>query len=145
MRGPATAGGAKIWRLIDRTGTPFARTRAEEWSRLPRLRSERVLETGEIDPALIEAFEITRHLSGRPGWRPTSREIELPTEDAGRGWVLHSRTLPRTVILGEDELAPRLQRLALLLDSNLPSARGAEEIDLRFADLAVLRSGSPSR
>ncbi|MBW2389594.1 MAG: FtsQ-type POTRA domain-containing protein [Deltaproteobacteria bacterium] len=145
VRGRAAEGEAIIWRLIDGSGTPFASTRAENWSRLPRFRSQRVLTTGEIDPALIEALEIARQMSGRADWRPTSREIELPTEDAGRGWVLHSRTLPRTIILGEEELEPRLERLALLLDSELPSARGAEEIDLRFAGLAVLRSGSSSR
>jgi hypothetical protein len=145
VRGPAVVGDASIWRLVDRSGTPFARTRAEDWSRLPRLRSRRALTTGEVDPALTTALEITRHMSSRGDWRPTSREIELPTDDTGRGWVLHSRTLPRTVILGEDELEPRLERLALLLDSDLPSARGAEEIDLRFADLAVLRSRSSSR
>ncbi len=145
VRGRAAAGDAIVWRLIDRSGTPFAKTRAEDWSRLPRFRSQRVLATGEIDPALIEALEIARQMSGRADWSPTSHEIELPTEDAGRGWVLHSRTLPRTVILGEEELERRLERLALLLDSDLPSARAAEEIDLRFAGLAVLRSGSPSR
>lgn len=145
VRGPASLGGANIWRLIDSTGTPFAATRAEDWSRLPRFRSQRVLATGRVDPALLEALEIARLMRGRAGGRSTPREIELPGPDAGRGWVLHSQTLPRTVLLGVDELEPRLARLALLLDSDLPSARGAAEIDLRFADLAVLRSGSPSR
>ncbi|MDE0911424.1 MAG: hypothetical protein OSB60_13245, partial [Myxococcota bacterium] len=64
---------------------------------------------------------------------------------AGLGWVLHSQELPRTVILGEDELEPRLKKLSLLLTSNMPAARAAEEIDLRFANQAVLRSRSPSR
>lgn len=145
VRGPANEGEGSIWRLIDGTGTPFARTRAEDWSRLPRFRSRRVLATGEIDSALIEALLIARRLSARPGWRPTAHEIELPTDASSRGWVLHSRTLPRTVILGENELEPRLERLAMLLDSKLPTARGAEEIDLRFADHAVLRSRSSSR
>ncbi|MCH7599351.1 MAG: FtsQ-type POTRA domain-containing protein [Myxococcales bacterium] len=134
-----------VWRLVDATGTPFARTRAEDWSRLPRLRSQRTLATGEIDPTLVEALSIVRFMRSHAGRRLGAREIELPARDAGRGWVLHSQTLPHTVILGEKELEPRLERLALLLASDLPSARGAEEIDLRFADRAVLRSRSPSR
>ncbi len=145
VRGPASAGDKPIWRLLDATGTPFVGTRAEEWSRLPRFRSERVLATGEAEPALVEALTVARLVHGHTGTRLTTREVELPAVQAGRGWVLHSQTLPHTVILGENELESRLQELALLLDSDLPSARGAVEIDLRFADLAVLRSSSPSR
>ena len=134
-----------VWRLVDATGTPFARTRALDWSRLPRLRSRRVLATGEVDPALVEALSIVKFMRGRAGKHLATREIELPARDLGRGWVLHSQTLPHTVILGEDELQPRLERLALLLASDLPSARRAEEIDLRFAERAVLRSRSHTR
>ncbi|MFT5695686.1 MAG: hypothetical protein ACI9QQ_001665, partial [Myxococcota bacterium] len=84
-------------------------------------------------------------LTDSPTQRAVHREIELPSKGAGRGWVLHSQTLPRTVILGEDELEPRLAKLAMLLGTDLPSTRGAEEIDLRFANQAVLRSRSSSQ
>jgi len=134
-----------VWRLVDATGTPFARTRAPDWSRLPRLRSRRVLATGEVDPVLVEALSIVNFTRGNVGKRLATQEIELPAQDTDRGWVLHSQTLPHTVILGEGELQPRLERLALLLASDLPSARRAEEIDLRFAERAILRSRSPTR
>lgn len=138
-------GSEAVWRLVDPSGTPFARTRAEDWSRLPRFRSQRALATGVIDPTLVEALSIVQLMQDRGLSRDARREIELPAQNAGRGWVLHSQTLPHTVILGEDDLEPRLERLALLLASDLSSARGAEEIDLRFADRVVLRSRSPSR
>ncbi|MCP5044175.1 MAG: FtsQ-type POTRA domain-containing protein [bacterium] len=145
LRGSAKRGDTAVWRLVDSTGTPFAQARAEQWSRLPRLRSNRVLETGEADATLLEAIEVATllGLDVEPSGSP--REIELPQTDVGGGWVLHSQTLPRRVLLGTGELEPRLERLAMLLDADPDAARGIEEIDLRFADQAVLRTTSSSR
>lgn len=134
-----------VWRLVDSTGTPFANTRAEAWSRLPRLRSARALATGVVDPALVEAIRFAMQIDRERAPAVAEREIELPTEGSGIGWVLHSQTLPHRVILGTEDLEPRLERLVMLLDADLPTARGVEEIDLRFADQAVLRGRSSFR
>lgn len=145
LRGPSAIGGGIVWRLVDTTGTPFAPARANDWSRLPRFRSTAVLPTDQADPRLVSAISLAKLVRETEGPDVEAREIELPSPKLGLGWVLHSQNLPRTVILGEGELKPRLEKLALLLASNMPPARAAEEIDLRFADQAVLRSGSPSR
>ena len=145
LRGAEFEGGSQTWRLVDTTGTPFARTRARGWSRLPRFRSAEALPTNKPNPKLVFGLSLAALMREINGQSVVKREIQLPSEANGLGWVLHSQTLPRTVILGEDELKPRLERLALLLASSLPATRGAEEIDLRFAGQAVLRSGSSSR
>lgn len=145
LRAPEAPDGDFVWRLVDTTGTPFARAQANEWSRLPRLLSRAALPTDEADPRLVGALTLATLIRETEGPNLEPREIELPSPKEGLGWVLHSRTLPRTVILGEDELKPRLEKLALLLASNMPPARAAEEIDLRFEGQAVLRSGSPSK
>lgn len=145
LRGAEIEGGSQTWRLVDPTGTPFARTQARVWSRLPRFRSAEALPTNKPDPKLALGLSLAALMREINGQRVVAREIQLPSEADGLGWVLHSQTLPHTVILGEDELKPRLERLALLLASSLPATRGADEIDLRFAGQAVLRSGSSSR
>ncbi|HIG70626.1 MAG TPA: FtsQ-type POTRA domain-containing protein [Myxococcales bacterium] len=145
VRAPEVEGGGDVLRLVDTTGTPFARAQANDWSRLPRLRSATVLPTDQADPQLLRALWLAALIRQTNGSDREAREIELPSQQAGLGWVLHSQELPRTVILGEDELEPRLEKLSLLLTSNMPAARAAEEIDLRFANQAVLRSRSPSR
>jgi hypothetical protein len=149
VRAPEVEGGGYVLRLVDTTGTPFARAQANDWSRLHRLRSATVLPTNQADPQLLSALSLAALIQRTNGSNREAREIELPSrlpsKQAGLGWVLHSQELPRTVILGEDELEPRLKKLSLLLTSNMPAARAAEEIDLRFANQAVLRSRSPSR
>jgi cell division septal protein FtsQ len=145
VRAPEVEGGGDVLRLVDTTGTPFARAQATDWSRLPRLRSATVLPTDQADPQLLSALWLAALIRQTNGSDREAREIELPSQQTGLGWVLHSQELPRTVILGEDELEPRLEKLSLLLTSNMPAARAAEEIDLRFANQAVLRSRSPSR
>ena len=79
VRGPAVADKAFIWRLVDRTGTPFARTRAEDWSRLPRLRSRgtrlpssaRVrANRGPVRPTRLQLQPVPS--TARPRTRPTA-------------------------------------------------------------------------
>lgn len=145
LRGRAAEGEPVAWRLVDSTGTPIAQARAEDWSRLPRFRTTRVLATGAADATLLEAIDLASLVDRHHAPTLAGREIELPAQGAGTGWVLHSQTLPHRVILGKTDLEPRLERLAMLLDADLDAARGMTEIDLRFADQAVLRTGSSSR
>jgi hypothetical protein len=136
---------APAWRLIDADGTPFADTRAEAWSRLPRVRSDAVIESDVASAPLREAIALAQAMDDPRFAALGEREIELPAVASSDGWVLHARGNPRRVVLGTREVEPRLERLALLLDADLPAARTATEIDFRFAGQAVLRSGSASR
>ncbi len=145
LRGRGDEGSATAWRLVDADGTPFADTRAEAWSRLPRVRSAAVIESDIASAPLREAIELAAQMDDPRFAVLGDREIELPAEAGSDGWVLHARGNPRRVVLGTDEVKPRLERLAMLLNADLSAARTATEIDFRFAGQAVLRSGSSSR
>jgi len=155
---PATAApdAPAAWRLVDDAGTPFARVSdptarpigAETAADWPRLRGGEQLGDGAAHPELAAALVLSRHveearLSGLLGGeRPL--ELVLPSSDDSQGWVLDPGPGRPRVILGHDRLAERIDRLEALLRSELVELRGAEEIDLRFADRAVLRSGAAS-
>ncbi len=150
---PSDEAGALGWRFIDATGTPFAhrdapgpslldtRTSAE-W---PRLRGGERLADGQAHPELAAALALTRHvraeglaelLAARDGL-----ELRLPEPGDPQGWVLDAGRGRPLVILGHDRLIERLGRLETLLRSQTGELRGTDQIDLRFADRAILRSG----
>ncbi len=138
---------APVWHLVDREGIAFARANAEDLVGLARLRSDRAPLHGEPDQRLVEAIALTDlfpALSLRDPSPATAQSLELPTADSEAGWVLHFESPDRRVILGRDDLETRLARLALLLEADLESTRAAGEIDLRFAERAILRSTSAS-
>jgi len=143
--GPGSGRNAERPRLVDTTGMPFVEVEPSRWGDLPRLHSKGLLATGRSNSTLITAVELAHSVSRSRIGTARSSEIQLPAEDSSEGWVLRRNPGKRRVILGERDLGPRLQRLALLLASDLGSARGAAEIDLRFADRAVMRSESSSR
>lgn len=135
------------WLFVDETGTPFAEAPTERIpAHFPRLRSRRALALGEPDPDLERAIRLARTVTAAGVGELVERsELELPHSGSQDGWVLHLGPQGRRAILGEEALPERLQRLALLLDSDLEETRGAREIDLRFADRAVLRGTPASR
>jgi len=144
LRGPARERAPSNWWLVDETGTPFANTRADAWSRLPRLRSRSEVRDDTASESLRFAIELARGLDDPRFDALSDREIELPGETGSDGWVIHTRGNPQRVLLGNEAVEPRLERLAMLLEARLPEARTASEIDLRFAGQAVLRSGPAS-
>lgn len=145
LHGPAEANAEPIWRIVDDSGTPFAQTRADAWSRLPRLRSAAVIESDRPSAGLLDAIALVEEMKDERFAVLGPAELEVPDETDAEGWVLHTRSNPRRVVLGGEAWQPRLERLAMLLDAKLPEARTASEIDLRFAGQAVLRSRPASR
>ncbi len=145
LRSPGGDKSEPKWRLVDASGTPFAETRVEAWSRLPRLRSAQAFEDDAAAAPLGDAIELAAALEDPRFAALKHREIEVPAEATSAGWVIHTRGNPRRVLLGKEEVKPRLERLAMLLDAKLPEARTATEIDLRFAGQAVLRSRPASK
>jgi hypothetical protein len=149
-------GEAAAWRFVDGTGTPFARVGDPGPSRLdeqdaaawPRLRGGEGLDDGQAHPELAAALALLRHLRagglaellGAEG----ALELRLPEPSDARGWVIEPGPGRPIVILGHDRLLERVDRLEALLRSQIAELRGAREIDLRFADRAILRSGSAS-
>lgn len=132
-------------RLVDTTGIPFARVAPGHFDALPALHSATAVASGTADSRLLEAVAIAEAVAQAGGRTVTYSEIHLPDPGSNEGWVLRSESGSQRVILGRGDLAPRIERLSLLLASDLGSARVAEEIDLRFADRAVMRSASLSR
>ncbi len=151
---PVGAGPSAGWRYVDASGTPFAHS-SERGPRAldagaswPRLRGGEALEDDRAHPELAAALALSRHL--RAGRLDTllgaegDLEVRLPEPSDPRGWVLEAGPDRPRVILGHERLAERVDRLAWLLQSRVDALRGTTEIDLRFADRAVLRSGEAS-
>lgn len=150
-----SAGAQSVWRLVDEAGTPFDRTDAAPARLLdadttrawPRLRGGESLADGEAHADLTAALALSRRLddarlSPLLGGDPI--ELHLPRAGDPEGWVLDPGPGRPRVILGHDQLAERIDRLEALLRSQLDDLRDAVEIDLRFADRAVLRSHAAS-
>jgi len=125
--------------LVDADGRALAQGPDEPSSSLPTIVSPRLPAVGEVVPALGAAAAATRAVahSALAGARasfflgaeddPNSVSIQLPELSAAR------------ILLGTGDLDLKLSQLALLLEGESAPARSAAEIDLRFADRAVLR------
>lgn len=151
------SGSEQRWQLVDASAVPFAPADPELARDLPRFHSSPALASGQRHEVLARALALAGQLSrktlsklaGTPpppsgaGW-PRGVELQLPSPSSPEGWILHSAHPPSAVILGLEGLERRVAQLAQLLGSDLREVRGAETIDLRFADRAVLRTASAS-
>jgi hypothetical protein len=92
------------------------------------------------DPRLAEGVAVARAL--RAHALPPVKEVLVGRDAPSRlpALVLGSGT---RVTLGAGELDAKLARLAALLAAGRPEVAAAFEIDLRFGDRMVLRSGPP--
>ncbi|HEX2485123.1 MAG TPA: FtsQ-type POTRA domain-containing protein [Myxococcota bacterium] len=92
------------------------------------------------DPRLAEGVAVARALAAHA--LPPVREVRVGRDAPSRlpALVLASGT---RVTLGPGDLDRKLARLAALLAAGRPEVAAAFEIDLRFGDRMVLRSGPP--
>lgn len=92
------------------------------------------------DPRLAEGVAVARALRGHA--LPPVREVRVGRDQPSRlpAVVLASGT---RATLGPGDLDAKLARLAALLAAGRPEVAAALEIDLRFGDRMVLRSGPP--
>ena len=160
-RAVVRSGSQKQWQLVDVWGVPFAPAEPRHAATLPRLRSHPELAGNlehevlartlaildELPPgALRKLSPAVAEISEEAGGWPLGLELHLPAPGSHRGWVLRAAAPQVEVILGQEGIELRLERLAQLLDSELlREVRRAESIDLRFADRAVMRAASVSR
>lgn len=121
--------------LIDATGTPFAPAAAGVGP-LPRLRPAAPATANRPDPELARALALARRLPALGLELP--REVATSPAGDPTGFVLFPVHPPTRVVLGRDDPEAALARLALLLAAELPEVAAAAQIDLRFADQAVL-------
>jgi hypothetical protein len=129
-------------RLVDSSGFLFASALGDE--DLPRLVGGENLALNHEHESLNMALGLLENLEELDlealGGSRGPIELWLPRAGSSEGWVLRGNL---EIILGHDHLMGRLRRLSDLLDSGkIRALRGEErfQIDLRFADQAVLRN-----
>jgi cell division septal protein FtsQ len=135
-----TSAGGSAW-LVDANGEAFAPAAPGDVERLPHVVAAGTpIRPRSRSAALASAVELERALQ-RDGFA-TPFVIELPAPGDPQGLAVRLAEVPARVVVGQGELDQKLERLARLLEAQLPETATAGTIDLRFADQAVLRSAA---
>jgi hypothetical protein len=124
--------------LVDADGRAIAQAARELYPFLPRIEAPRLPAAGEVMPALAAAAAAVGAV-GRSSLAREGATFFVGPEDDPNSVSLALPALPARVYLGTGDLTQKIDRLALVLAGNSTPARAAAEIDLRFADRAVLR------
>ena len=124
--------------LVDESGVAFDAP-ADGFEALPRLALLRHASRDRIEPHLLAGIALARAVSAAGFGRP---EIEVEGADPQAAPALRLVGLVPRVVVGEGAPADKLARLRRVLDE-VPEARSAAEIDLRFDDQVVFRPAPP--
>ncbi len=127
--------------LVDAEGRPFALAAPGEWSELPEIVPADLPPLGAPSARLAECAAAVAALA-RAGLATRTTKLWLAGPGDPAGVSVHIAALPGRVVLGNGDLDGKLARLSLLLADGRTSVSTAAEIDLRFADRAVLRGQS---
>jgi cell division protein FtsQ len=124
-----------IARLVDRDGTAFAP--AGEDTRLPELRGA----GAPGGPPLLEGVALLAAVEaqGLPAPHALILTADEPATVPALELASDAPAPSARVLIGRDDQAAKLARLAELLRANLPELGSAAEIDLRFGEDVVLR------
>lgn len=128
---------------VDAEGRPFAVLEEREAENLPRLRLSDAPLPGEADERLAEAIRVARTFPDRGLALP--RLVELSPSGNPEGLVMRLPGLDARIVLGSEELDSRVMALAELLRKRPAEVAGAAQVDLRFADQAVLSEKDSAR
>jgi len=131
----ATLVGTEAW-AIDADGTPFDRVPSEPLEGLPQIMTRERFEPGVAHGSLAEAVSLPRQLAEHG--LPAPLEIGVTSSDDPEGLWLRLPDVAARIVLGRGQLGEKLDRLARVLDADLPELARATRIDLRFSDQAVL-------
>jgi len=124
--------------LVDTEGTPFAIATETEGEALPLVRVPNALEKEGANADVARALALADSM--RRFGLPESREITISPADDPTGFTLQLAGVIPRVILGWEDLEPKLRELAKLLAAELPEFTDASELDLRFAGQGILRN-----
>jgi len=127
--------------LVDASGVPFAGAEGHPDEALPRVVTARAVAPLEPNEDIARAVQLSRDLPGFGLAQPVL--ISIAAEDDRRGFTLRLPGLRARIVLGREDLDAKLRELARLLAANVPEIGIATELDLRFADQAVLRNEPP--
>jgi cell division protein FtsQ len=124
-----------IARLVDRDGTAFAP--AGEDTRLPELRGA----GAPGGPPLLEGVTLLAAVEaqGLPAPHALILTADEPATVPALELASDAPAPSARVLIGRDDQAAKLARLAELLRADLPELGSAAEIDLRFGEDVVLR------
>jgi cell division septal protein FtsQ len=124
--------------LSDASGTPFADAPAEADPSMLRIVTTEPPALLEANAEIAAAIRLARNLPDF-GLSPAA-EIALAGPNDPAGLTLHLEGVSARILLGRDDFDSKLKELARLLAAGVPDVATASEIDLRFADQAVLRN-----
>ncbi len=126
---------------VDAAGLAFAPATPEEREALPQLRVAGSLQLGAEDPELARGAE----LAARAAQEGISalEAVEVSAKGDPAGLSLRLRGIAPRFVLGRSDPDAALARLKELLEAGLEEIGASREIDLRFADQAVMRSDAP--
>ena len=136
--GVVALGGKKAKMLVDESATPFAPATSETAASLPQLTPAEPAVANEPNASLAAAAALAARLP-RFGLDAPS---EVSVARGNEGFSLRLAHLPPRFVLGRDDLDAKLEALVRLLSTQLSEVSAAAEVDLRFADQAVLRGRS---
>jgi hypothetical protein len=124
--------------FVDAEGRAVVQSPGDPVPRLPVIVSPRLPAAGELVPGLGAAAAAVEAVA-RSSFAGTNATFYLGVEDDPNSVSLQLPPLAARVLVGTGDLDRKLARLALVIAGDTTPARGATEIDLRFADRAVLR------
>jgi cell division septal protein FtsQ len=123
--------------FVDASGTLFAAI-GEEPPALPRLFPAGPVAAGEPEASLADAVALAADFESHGLGRPV--EIVLGDDSDPTAYIVRLPDLAARILLGREDLDSRLDELADLLGADVAELATSTQIDLRFADQAVLRS-----
>jgi cell division septal protein FtsQ len=124
--------------LVDASGTPFAMASEGDEDALPLVRLPGAVAAQESNADVARALEIPDAL--RRFGLPASREIAISAQGDPTGFTLRLSGVAPRVILGWEDLDPKLRELARLIAAELQEFAESTELDLRFAGQGILRN-----
>jgi cell division protein FtsQ len=124
--------------LVDAEGRAVVQGADEPVPPLPVIVSPRLPDAGELAPGLAAATAAVGAVA-RSAFAATGVTFYLGAENDPNSVSLQLAQLSPRVLVGSGDLDQKLARLALVIAGDTTPAREAAQIDLRFADRAVLR------
>jgi cell division septal protein FtsQ len=137
----AIVGASHVALAVDAGGTLFAQATADERAQLPRLQVASELALGSKKPELVRGIELAAAVERISGVQLEAVEIAAAEDPAGL--ALHLRGVVPRFVLGHGDTQAALGRLGTLLDAHPPELANAREVDLRYADQAVIQNTAP--
>jgi len=124
--------------LVDADGVPFAAADEHPDEALPRVATAAAVAQLEPNEDVARAVRLARDLPRFGLAQPVL--VSIGEEGDHSGFTLQLAGLRARVVLGREDLETKLRELARLLAADVPEVGSATELDLRFADQAVLRN-----